>query len=37
MCEYLEFCVVVVDDDDDNDDYYYSHLYNVLFDAQRIL
>lgn len=36
MCEHLEFCVVV--DDDDNDDYYYySHLYNVLFDAQRIL
>lgn len=37
MCEHLEFCVVVDDDDDDNDDYYYSHLYNVLFDAQRIL
>lgn len=36
MCEHLEFCVVV-DDDDNDDDYYYSHLYNVLFDAQRIL
>lgn len=37
MCEYLEFCVVVDDDDDNDDYYYYSHLYNVLFDAQRIL